>query len=293
MFTKRSTNAVFCRREVIEAQNIGGGYEELEAVMAGTWIATEDPEEGAPASLTFAEGGSLTIDETAYTYAFPEYYRNSYEGGIPEYWNVEVIDASGSKAGDLSFSHVSTRTDPEGEMSRIQLTVSMNNDYYWGYFEAEPVEITLDNWHQYFELKEIVRPSTNSFDEIEGLSWYWNLALKEEYLPAFVNNYEFAIEYTYSGNVVKILKYDSSDGSFTIEPAGEKEIPPNYRIYESDPYTTDTTMWDAANGTSLTSEWVNSDFFSQEGTVSTGYVTAATDLTISRISGTIFLSTTE
>ena len=60
------------------------------------------------------------------------------------------------------------------------------------------IEITLDNWRDYLEMKYMVGWDYNAFDEIEGYSYiYPVLALKEEYMGGTISsNTELSVEFT-------------------------------------------------------------------------------------------------
>ena len=49
------------------------------------------------------------------------------------------------------------------------------------------VEITLDNWQEYFEIVLGASVSRNAFDEIENMCSVWRISLKEKYREALTN----------------------------------------------------------------------------------------------------------
>ena len=60
------------------------------------------------------------------------------------------------------------------------------------------IEITVDNWQDYFEFREIPEWNYNDFDEIEGFDQLWNvLCLKEEYQDLTISDKtNLAFEYS-------------------------------------------------------------------------------------------------
>ncbi len=94
--------------------------------------------------------------------------------------------------------------------------------------ETEPklvsVEITLDNWQNYFELREYTKFIENGFGEIDDAETYWTLVSKDEY--AFdMENCDVTFEFTYDEEIVaatvdtdsKTVIYGEVTGSRTSE----------------------------------------------------------------------------
>ena len=47
--------------------------------------------------------------------------------------------------------------------------------------KEQEIEITMDNWQEYFEEKEVISASSNAFDELEHIAIHQVLALKDKY----------------------------------------------------------------------------------------------------------------
>lgn len=79
---------------------------------------------------------------------------------------------------------------PETTNSTIQTTTTT---------AAEPksvtVEITLDNWKDYFELREYIEFNENGFGEIDDAKIYWSIANKDEF-TVDEENCNVTFEYT-------------------------------------------------------------------------------------------------
>lgn len=47
--------------------------------------------------------------------------------------------------------------------------------------KEQEIEITMDNWQEYFEEKEVISASSNAFDELEHIAIHQVIALKDKY----------------------------------------------------------------------------------------------------------------
>ena len=282
-FTRRSTGKDFMRRDVIEAMNLSGGFEELDAAVLGQWVLTNtNPEaEEWPASFTVSEGGIITVDGTSYTYAYQDYLRNSYEGGIPESWDVVLYDGAGEHAGQLFFQK---RTlDTGSTFLSVQLTLGDEN--FYRYYQGDAVAVTRDNFDSFFDCAEKVTAQSNSFGEVTDLYCIRTVSLKEEYIGRFVAG-SLPIEYTVGNYIAKYVTYDTETGEYTIKDTDE--TPRNIWVSdESNTYT--SQLYNPVQGTSLAGNSVRLDEKEDEdGTVLSGYVSAPTDFTVDRVEGTLF-----
>lgn len=75
--------------------------------------------------------------------------------------------------------------------------------------QYETVEITLDNWQEYFEIQEFVTFRENGFGEIENVRADYILVTKEG-ITCDTDNCNITIEYTYSyGDTTYTVDYES------------------------------------------------------------------------------------
>ncbi len=73
--------------------------------------------------------------------------------------------------------------------------------------DYEPVEITLDNWQDYFEVVEVPVWEENAFGEIDSFNLEYEFRLKEEYYPrlnAEASNIVIEISYSYGKKPCKV-----------------------------------------------------------------------------------------
>ena len=95
--------------------------------------------------------------------------------------------------------------------------------------ETETIEITIDNWKDYFEIVEGTHVSKNSFDEPENIYPISSLKLKEGYTlgtDEYGNtiDYELAIEYSYTAAYYNV-EMDVENCTLTIGDLYEGETP--------------------------------------------------------------------
>lgn len=97
------------------------------------------------------------------------------------------------------------------------------------------VEITMDNWQDYFELCEYTEFEENGFGEIEGATTYWTLVNKDEYMVDMENcdvTFEFTCDWdevkavvdqdTKSVNYGEVTGHSTSDATVeTMENVGQ------------------------------------------------------------------------
>ena len=79
---------------------------------------------------------------------------------------------------------------PETNDSTIQSTTTTATEP-----KSVTVEITLDNWKDYFELREYIEINENGFGEIDGAKIYWSIVNKNEFIVG-EENCNVTFEYT-------------------------------------------------------------------------------------------------
>ena len=115
----------------------------------------------------------------------------------------------------------------QNETENDSTGVSPNQTEYTAPTETEPkvqvVEITMDNWQDYFEIKQCVEGdvNTNAFDEFESVAYYIYtvFTLKEEYAEKIdTDESQLAIEYSCN---YKSRSYTLNATDFTYEITGD------------------------------------------------------------------------
>ncbi|MEE0966137.1 MAG: hypothetical protein U0L85_03695 [Bacilli bacterium] len=89
--------------------------------------------------------------------------------------------------------------------------------------EYEEIEITIDNWKDYLEIKKNVNIFTDAFDEIESVSLLNCLYLKDEYANKTVEA-DIAVESEYTNSSYKWLSYNVETEVMSFLETTEKEV---------------------------------------------------------------------
>lgn len=76
------------------------------------------------------------------------------------------------------------------------------------------IEITLDNWQEYFEIKLVADVNTNDFDEFQSFSPALRLYLKEEYLERIITM-DVPFEISYKDDYCCNFSYDIDTGEIS------------------------------------------------------------------------------
>lgn len=144
--------------------------------LMGEWvIAGED--EDAPQKFVFREDGTCTVDGTEMTWKreatslSDDFYAtllSVWDGGTERY---QVRQPAKTDAGELSFAI--------GKVDGIMIGYGVYR--YICPDNYEVVELTMDNWQEYFEFTEEPSHSTNAFGDVTGMGVTYYFTLKEEY----------------------------------------------------------------------------------------------------------------
>lgn len=94
------------------------------------------------------------------------------------------------------------------------------------------VEITLENWTEYFELAETEEYVTDDFGDFQYVSREWLLRLKPQYAPMAYKRYELQFEVRYtSAEVSYELDHDNQTARLFGEPQNIRETTEKMRMY--------------------------------------------------------------
>ena len=164
--------------------------------------------------------------------------------------------------------------------------------------ETTTIEITLDNWQEYFEITLHAETEKNSFDEVTGFYPRYKFSLKEKYANT-IEGIDLAVEYHATDGYFTEYTYDIATGAITTgepdkdDPADDKTD--TFSLSTSNGYyfivgtpTTDTKptiqTWQFI---SLTSWYPDS--LSINGNIATIKASLYSTVDIVRIQGTITL----
>ena len=166
---------------------------------------------------------------------------------------------------------------------------------------AKEIEITVDNWQDYFEMKEVNNIQVNQFGEVSSVRPSIGIFLKEEYysrLPENYYNVDISFELTYDEEVYQLL--GGMPDNFEWDFIGLYELVPAESRWRDNSETGCTdicTVNDRRHDTNISEQ---SPFFNtvsaqwgiiRSGTSSSNYVLChgATNIQVSRVIGTLKL----
>lgn len=160
----------------------------------------------------------------------------------------------------------------------------------------EKIEITMDNWNDYFEIKDIIKPGVeiekNDFDEIENIKLVGGtyFILKEEYIKRFVSS-DIAIEYNTNQAKTMLAKYNIKEENFE-----SKYLEDDYYglpFYEWIGNRTNNICMDTVKNYEYLLTDKNGkygEFVSIEGNIADIYFIMYTNCEITRIKGTLTIT---
>lgn len=181
--------------------------------LEGNWFAVD--KEGLVCSEYVIDGdGKITINNETYTMKL-----TTLESW--EWASIDVLKEDGTKAYDM---RIDLRNGGLVEMSFIYQ--DKNGDYYRE-DQVEAVELTKDNWLNYFEPGEYVGIGFNAFNEYERMFVHSQYRLKEAYLNKLVPEIS-------SGAIECSVKY--SERNIEMIPSEKKYIWGEF-VTQSTPYT--------------------------------------------------------
>ncbi len=196
----------------LKAQAIQEGKTEEEKesnlpMLYGEWTLTSTYEtEKQIEKVSFNEDGTCKIGEESLKWRMRDEYETTVNIDISEGENVNYRASLnvGGKEPVLDMNLV--KEDGNG--------VGIGN--YRNLALYEEIEITKENWDQYFELVEEGKFSDNAFGEFESFTYYQYLSLKSEYvdrISSSLSKLAMELDFTY-GN--KGCKLDKANKSYTL-----------------------------------------------------------------------------
>lgn len=273
--------------EVVNRNKVARPVEAASFVL-GTWVDGNSTESFA----TFKEDGTCEIlgAKGLWGLNYAPYYNEDFGYGWDYYLFARIGELNWKIHVDEGESGRSVFSISNGPMKIIDTTEAKKlNENVITETQYEEVEITLNNWQEYFEIIDEPRWKKNAFDEIEeSLGVDIVLQLKEEYLQRFVSVENGAVEVQYTPAFTR------------CELDFESETVIRAEVYATRPYTETETAAITGNSCKL----LNSDYYEMlqvpvqlVGETSGSYYEFAsclydypTDIAITRIQGTLTLS---
>lgn len=250
--------------------------------LFGTWFNLINGE-----SYTFHPDGTGTLvyetDMISFTY--------SYTDGIikftsPEVYFIDVKEIDG----------VMHLTNGDGNFDLVS-----EDDY--AVLGPQEVEITLENWEEYFELRQANNVYVNNFGEVEHNYPCHGIFLKEEFYDRISPDYvDFKIDFelTYDEACFKVLDFDPDTeswefiGDYTFEPTDPPRWWDDFKVDQTEAASIeDRRHWEDGNELDPYYQKVAAPIYNTYGGSScmnnAVYCKFADNLRISRVQGTLRL----
>ena len=218
----------------------------LIAAITGEWIPDNySVREYEAPPVTVGADNTVEINGESYTFEV----ENAYENSI----NLSIKD------GDTVSYRLNAYTD---DSNRYHLSVSkaVDDDNYTSvgeYYLASQytkVDLTVDNFFDYFEFYQKTTQSKNEFDEVEGLSIGSCYKLKDEHGKVNTSISKVAVEYSYE-YIYKYVDADFDAGTYAV---GKNAYGDN--ATESDNTTTLSELYDLESyGVNLSSNYISTE----------------------------------
>lgn len=82
-------------------------------------------------------------------------------------------------------------------------------------FVPDVIEITMENYEEYFELRESIELYANEFDEVEAYYIGYGLFLKDEYVSRLANLQDVSFELE-ADQEFRVVELDEATGAYTV-----------------------------------------------------------------------------
>lgn len=160
-----------------------------QAKVVGTWTPSENAAKEGHTGFVIKDDGSCTVDGKACTWTIG----NANETGA----RIDVRDGQ-KMAYEL---HISVHEDYGYKQASMNIymdeySIQSTMGTYYRNEDYTEVEITNDNWQDYFEVKEVIKLQENSFGEVDEFWGYTYFRLKDTCGVINSNLSSVAMEYS-------------------------------------------------------------------------------------------------
>lgn len=147
------------------------------------------------------------------------------------------------------------------------------------------IEITLDNWQEYFEVKSIPRVVTNDFDEPIAFHIKTVFRLKDDWKD-LAEEINIAVEYSCTDGHRAMYQYNTQTQEL-VEGERSSHSAPTDKIKQTFQIPHVPTEYFIKNGYSFSGDGYSPDTFSMEGSIVNGSCEMYSNIEIHRIQGTL------
>lgn len=193
-------------------ENVDPNKEAVKAVLIGTWLpANYDEDKENAEILKFHEDGTVEMLGTTYTWKL--HHALTEDSG-----RIDLYD------GDICFYHVKYSVKENGcnylSFDSVRGVDSKYKLATTGYFreaDYQIVEITMENFEEYFEIVEHAKVTKDAFGDATKIEIYPGIAFKEGHGEVNLTISQCAIEYSYHMSSKYNVTPDKTTGEYKYE----------------------------------------------------------------------------
>lgn len=259
------------QRKAIEEGKTDEEKESQLPLLYGEWtLSSNYGNEDAVESVSFDEDGTCKIGKETLKWRVTDEQDT--------YINVDVTEGEtksyrvGLNTGNQEISLSLSQYEGEDGMTK-SLGEYRNLDFY------EAVEITAENWDEYFEIVDEGKFSENAFGEVENFTYNQYLCLKEKYvekLSSSLSELVMELDFTYGKQGCQV---DLENKKYTLLDS-----------YEVDTYDHDSSIYQFSYSNHEDAAYYRTSLMSSHFNGEGNYLSSfKTDMEIVRVQGTIYL----
>lgn len=266
-----------------EADSSGDGVPDTALLQSfiGDWENAYEDSEG-PKKLSIKEDGTCTLDGISTTWSLDEsMYTISDSDDV--YLKIAKDESSGYRLkmktngkGETALSGGTYETNSSGMMTYTVAGITYINPANY-----EIVEVTTENWQEYFELTEETAHETNAFGEIDSFHTTYRFSLKQKY-------YDMLGEYIKGSGAVE-TKYTPAIYTFKIDI--ENKTYTKDTLQHKNPATKDVDTL-SSQETFFGANYAGYSVFGVDSMTPTTTTTYPEDVQVIRVACTLYLQKT-
>lgn len=194
-----------------------------------------------------------------------------------------TLVACGGESVDVDVDETSNVSDNSEEVLNEEVVIEETEEANAETeISTETIAITIDNWQDYFEIRILVDPRTNDFNEIDSMFLSAYLVLKDDYAVKYVST-DGALEVKKGGQNTTAVEYNMETEELTLVHSDDVSDRERTETVSLDGYEENGLYLMIGNGT-------NPDTLEQNGNILTATSQFYKFIEITRIEGNLCLT---
>lgn len=174
-------------------------------ILCGDWEIMYREDVGLIENITFSEDGTLKVDNQTFTWEYASDFDSEFA--------FNILDGS-TRVGGFRL-HKEKDACLELWLDHIE---SRGRIFFYQPSCYDIIIITLDNWQEYFEIRQFEKFYEDAFGDATNCEIYWKLCLKDEYLNRFS---DYIMDDVFDSNVIDSgaveVAYDVGTRSVSVD----------------------------------------------------------------------------